>query len=131
MRTSGVWNPPCGLVARHDVDVDRDRHGLLGEVGNGEDDPDGRENIGRRTVELLELRSMLCREHDIGLTALYNAVDDGAFTALRDAHRSLDLAVVSAYDWPSGLLDDVRARNRRLFDLNAAVLAGAVEYSPF
>ena len=90
-----------------------------------------RESIARRAVELLALRSTLCREHEIGLTALYNAVDDGAFTALREAHRALDLAVVSAYDWSSALLEDVRARNRALFERNAAILAGELEYSPF
>ncbi len=94
-------------------------------------DPGQRESIARRAVELLALRSTVCREHEIGLTALYNAVDDGAFTALREAHRALDLAVVSAYGWSSALLDDVRARNLALFERNAAILAGDVEYSPF
>jgi len=94
-------------------------------------DPGQRDNIARHTVELLALRSTLCREHEIGLTALYNAVDEGAFTALREAHRALDLAVVSAYGWSSALLDDVRARNRALFERNAAILAGDLEYSPF
>ncbi len=38
-------------------------------------DPGQRESIARRAVELLEFRSTLCREHEIGLTALYNAVE--------------------------------------------------------
>ena len=90
-----------------------------------------RDRIGRLSVELLDLRSALCREHEIGLTVLYNRVDEGAYTALRAAHRDLDLAVVAAYGWSSGVLDDVRQRNRLLLERNAAILAGEVPYSPF
>jgi len=90
-----------------------------------------RERIGRLSSELLSLRSTLCHEHGYGLTALYNAVDEGAFAALRDAHEALDLAVVAAYAWTSALLHDARARNRALFALNAAILAGERSYSPF
>jgi hypothetical protein len=64
------------------------------------------------------------------LTSLYNALDEGAFTALCQAHIELDLAVVAAYGWSSALLDDIRARNRALFELNAAILAGE-SYTPF
>jgi len=42
-----------------------------------------------------------------------------------------DLAVLAAYDWSSGLLDDVRSRNRALLHLNTAILAGESPYSPF
>jgi len=90
-----------------------------------------RDRIAEHAVHLVELRSTLCHEHGVGLTRLYNAVDEGAFSALRDAHLALDLAVISAYGWSSSLLDDLRARNRLLFDLNAAILAGEVPYSPF
>jgi hypothetical protein len=90
-----------------------------------------RDRIGRLAADLLDLRGTLCREHGLGLTALYNTVDDGGFTALRDAHEALDLAVVAAYGWSSALLDDVRERNRALLELNAAVRAGDVDYVPF
>lgn len=89
-----------------------------------------RERIGALTRDLLDLRSTLCREHEIGLTTLHNRVDDGAYSALRGAHRELDLAVLAAYGWSSALLDDVRARNRALLDLNGSILAGEVAYSP-
>lgn len=92
---------------------------------------DQRERIGHLVVELLALRSTLCREHGIGLTPLYNAVDEGAFSALRDAHAALDLAVIAAYGWSSALLDDIKARNHALFDLNTAIVAGHVRYEPF
>ncbi len=90
-----------------------------------------RERIGQLARELLDLRRTLCAEHRIGLTQLYNRVDDGAFVSLREAHAELDLAVIAAYGWTSALLGDVRARNRALYDLNAAVLAGEVAYEPF
>jgi hypothetical protein len=90
-----------------------------------------RERIARLADDLLTLRSTLCSEHRLGLTALYNAIDEGAFTALRDAHVALDLAVIASYGWSSALLDDVRARNRALFALNAELLAGVRPYSPF
>ena len=90
-----------------------------------------RERIARLSRELLDLRSTLCREHGIGLTVLYNRLDEGAYSALRDVHRDLDLAVLAAYEWSSALLDDPRRRNRALLDLNSDILAGEVPYSPF
>jgi hypothetical protein len=92
---------------------------------------DQRDRIGALAVELLGLRTVLCREHQLGLTALYNAVDEGAFSELRVVHETLDLAVIAAYGWSSALLDDIRARNRALFDLNAAILTGELPYNPF
>lgn len=93
--------------------------------------PAQREEIGRLSRELLELRSTLCREHEIGLTKLYNQVDEGAFSALRAKHRDLDLAVVRAYGWPDELLDDPAARNVLLFERNARIHAGACTDTPF
>lgn len=90
-----------------------------------------REAIARLARELLALRSTLCQEHEIGLTKLYNQVDDGAFAPLRAKHRELDLAVISAYGWPPSLLDDVATRNVALFELNAEIVAGRREYEPF
>lgn len=90
-----------------------------------------RERVAQLSRDVIDLRSTLCREHEIGLTTLYNRVDDGAYAALRDAHRDLDLAVLAAYGWSSALLDDVRLRNRALLDLNSAIRTGDVPYSPF
>ena len=90
-----------------------------------------RQRIGELSCDVFDLRSTLCREHAVGLTTLYNRVDDGAYRALRTAHRDLDLAVLGAYGWSSALLDDARLRNRALLDLNRAILAGEVAYSPF
>jgi len=90
-----------------------------------------RERIAQLSRELTDLRSTLCREHEIGLTILYNRVDEGAYAALRDAHRDLDLTVLAAYGWSSALLGDMRRRNRALLDLNGAIRAGETPYSPF
>jgi len=75
-------------------------------------------------------RGALCPEHEIGLTTLYNRVDEGGFDALRALHRDLDLAVVDAFGWKPKVLDDVGERNRRLYDLNARIVAGHA-YTPF
>ncbi len=90
-----------------------------------------RQRIAHLSRDVIELRSTLCCEHAIGLTTLYNRVDDGAYSALRAGQRDLDLAVLAAYGWSSSLLEDVRQRNRKLLDLNSAILAGDVPYSPF
>ncbi|MDQ3676124.1 MAG: hypothetical protein M3401_04855 [Actinomycetota bacterium] len=90
-----------------------------------------RERIAELSRELLDLRTTLCREHEIGLTVLYNHLDEGGYSALRAVHRDLDLAVLAAYGWSSALLDDTRRRNRALLDLNSAILAGKAASSPF
>jgi hypothetical protein len=90
------------------------------------------ERIATLSRQLLDLRSTLCAEHEIGLTILYNRLDEGAYAALRSAHQELDLAVLAAYGWSSALLEDVRLRNRALYELNASILAsGESDYHPF
>jgi hypothetical protein len=74
---------------------------------------------------------MLCAEHQIGLTRLYNRLDDGAFEGLRSAHRELDLAVIDAFGWEPAVLDDTRERNQRLYGLNARIVGGEPAYEPF
>jgi len=92
---------------------------------------DVRQRVEQSSRSLLELRQGLCVEHDIGLTALYNRMDDGAFTGLRDAHNALDAAVISAYGWPLSTVDDVRERNRRLFVLGAEYARQPGRHEPF
>lgn len=91
-----------------------------------------RARIGELARQLVQLRSTLCAEHEIGLTVLYNRVDEGAYASLRDVHEELDLSVLAAYGWSSALLSDVRHRNRALYELNAAILeSGEAKYVPF
>jgi hypothetical protein len=90
-----------------------------------------RDEIGGCASEMLAIRATLCLEHQIGLTELYNRVDDGAFDAMRRAHRALDVAVAAAYGWEADLVDDVVERNRRLYALNAAIVSGQMAYQPW
>src|SRR3972149_4537857 len=46
--------------------------------------------VGRR---LYARRSEICLEREIGLTKLYNEVDDGAYRDLKELHDALDEAV--------------------------------------
>lgn len=90
-----------------------------------------RAKISEAARQTFALRSTLCAEHEIGLTTLYNRLGDGAFEALRSAHRVLDLAVVAAFGWEQATLDDVRERNRLLYELNSAIVREQVPYEPF
>lgn len=95
--------------------------------GAGQD----RERIAAASRIVVDLRAALCSEHQIGLGRLYDRMEDGAYTALAAAHRELDLAVMSAYGWPAATIDDTAERNRRLYDLNAAIVAEPDGYLPF
>lgn len=66
-----------------------------------------------------------------GLTAVYNAMDDGAFTDLRDAHRRLDEAVCRSYGWEVSVLADREEIVNRLYQLNAKIAADPSDYDPF
>ncbi len=76
-------------------------------------------------------RSEICVERQIGLTTLYNEVDDGAYRDLRDLHSALDEAVAAAYGWPASAAHDPAESNRLLLELNRAISAGEVAYHPF
>jgi hypothetical protein len=90
-----------------------------------------RDLVAAAGVEVHRRRREICVERDIGLTKLYNQMDDGAWTGLRDLHRELDEAVAEAYGWPRGVAHDAEETNRRLLELNSAIAAGEVEYDPF
>ncbi|QYF88554.1 DNA methyltransferase [Arthrobacter sp. PAMC25284] len=66
-----------------------------------------------------------------GLTAVYNAMDEGAFTDLRAAHKRLDESVCRSYDWPTSVLDDRAEVVDRLYELNAKIAADLSGYTPF
>ena len=90
-----------------------------------------RETIAGAARAVIARRQEICIEREIGLTRLYNEVDDGAYRDLRDLHRRLDEAVAAAYGWPASAAHDPAESNRRLLDLNARIAAGEVEYRPF
>ena len=77
------------------------------------------------------LRREVCTERQIGLTTLYNLVDEGAFTDLRDLHRELDEAVATCYGWPKSVAHDPDEICRRLLGLNHEIATGRRPYDPF
>jgi hypothetical protein len=82
--------------------------------------------------DALAIRATLCREHEVGLTTLYNHLDDGAFAGLADRHRVLDRAVASAYGWPPAITSEhPDAVNERLLALNFKIADGSQPYTPF
>lgn len=85
--------------------------------------------IGATCVRIFDLRRGLCSSRDVGLTTLYNEVDEGMHEDLKNLHHELDRAVVAAYGWPSSAVDDPRESNQRLLELNEAIAAGEIEYA--
>nr|WP_106507243.1 DNA methyltransferase [Brachybacterium timonense] len=90
-----------------------------------------RDRVAEASRELHERRSALSRERGIGLTALYNLYDDGAFEDLHDRHRELDEAVATAYGWPVTIAQDGDELVARLSALNEQIITGEVDYSPW
>ena len=91
-----------------------------------------REAVAAASRVAIAIRGTLCREHQVGLTTLYNHLDDGAFAGLADRHRTLDRAVAAAYGWPPSVTgEDPNATNERLLALNFAVADGRQPYAPF
>lgn len=89
------------------------------------------EEIGRISSALLKLRSDICLERQIGLTTLYNQVDEGAWRDLKALHTQLDEAVIAAYGWPAGISNDPDEICRLLLERNQAIAAGEIAYDPF
>jgi MmeI, DNA-methyltransferase domain/MmeI, target recognition domain len=87
--------------------------------------------VGDIARHLDQRRSEICLERQIGLTKLYNEVDDGAYRDLRELHEELDEAVAAAYGWPASAAHDAQESNRLLLELNRAIAAGEIEYHPF
>jgi hypothetical protein len=80
---------------------------------------------------MVERRQEICLERQIGLTRLYNEIEEGAYRDLRELHVALDEAVVEAYGWPRRVAHDAIESNRLLLELNRAIAAGEVGYNPF
>lgn len=90
-----------------------------------------RESAADACRRLLARRSALCREHDVGLTKLYNAMDDGAYADLVALHRELDEAIVDCYGWPKSIAQDDKAIVRELTEVNRQIVEGERTYAPF
>jgi len=96
-----------------------------------ESSPAQREAVADIARRMYERRSEICVERGIGLTTLYNQVDDGGFADLRDLHRALDEAVAAAYGWPRAVAHDPAESNPRLLALNEEIASGRRPYAPF
>ncbi len=91
---------------------------------------DLRNEIGEIAERLIERRQAICVEHSIGLTDLYNQVDEGAWADLADLHRRLDETVARAYGWDAKVAGEPLEIKARLAALHAEILGGA-SYEPF
>jgi len=89
-----------------------------------------REAVASAASGLLRLRSQLCLQYKVGLTRLYNTMEDGGYRGLSDLHQRLDRAVENCYDWPDQPGRDPGALVSLLASKNAEIVAGA-QYQPF
>ncbi len=90
-----------------------------------------REAVAEACRRLLARRSVLCLEHNVGLTKLYNAMDEGAYADLLALHRELDEAVADCYGWPKSVAQSDKELVARLTDLNRQIVEGERDYAPF
>lgn len=80
---------------------------------------------------MLARRTEICQQETVGLTTLYNAVDEGAWTDLVELYRELDRAVADCYGWPASMAQADRELVRLLTERNRDICEGRREYAPF
>jgi hypothetical protein len=90
-----------------------------------------REVVAEACRRLLARRTEICLQEQIGLTTLYNTMDEGAWADLKTLHRDLDVAVAACYSWPASVAQDDAELVRRLTDLNRQIATGERSYDPF
>jgi len=93
--------------------------------------PVDKDPVAEAARRVIARRSEICLDRQIGLTQLYNEVDDGAYRDLKELHVALDEAVAAAYGWPASAAHDPQESNRLLLELNREIAAGRVAYDPF
>lgn len=74
--------------------------------------------VSEASRELLARRREICSTEGIGLTQLYNLIDEGAYTDLKGLHLRLDRAVASCYGWSSSVAQNDEKLVSYLYDLN-------------
>ena len=94
-------------------------------------DADLKLRIGELSAAILARRQEITVERGVGLTDLYNQVDEGAWQDLAALHKQLDGAVAEAYEWPRAVSEDPLDIVRRLAERHAAIVAGDLDYDPF
>lgn len=90
-----------------------------------------REAVAVLSKTLTDRRSAICISENIGLTKLYNLMDEGAFADLKKLHRQLDESVAVCYGWPRAVAQDAAEIVRRLTQLNREITEGTRPYAPF
>jgi hypothetical protein len=73
----------------------------------------------------------ICTNETIGLTTLYNAADEGAWTDLKALPKELDEAVVDCYVWPRSAAQYAAELVRLLTERNREIAEDARPYDPF
>lgn len=86
--------------------------------------PGQRARIGDLAKQLIDTRQNITRREGIGLTMLYNQVDDGAYEEVTSLHRKLDQAVLDAYGYPRDAGGDHLELKARLAALHAELYSG-------
>jgi hypothetical protein len=76
------------------------------------------DTIVQAAKEVASARHQACISSGRGLTRVYNAMDDGAYTDLKDAHRALDRAVAASYGWEPSIVEEPGKLLSILHDLN-------------
>jgi hypothetical protein len=90
-----------------------------------------RELVADASRKLLARRTEICIAENIGLTKLYNLVDEGAWTEISTLHQKLDHAVADCYGWPISMSQNEAALVERLAKLNLEIGNGTRSYEPF
>lgn len=90
-----------------------------------------RRRVANASKELLTRRTQICTAEDIGLTKLYNSVEEGAWTEILDLHKELDHAVADCYGWSRSISQNAAETVRQLIALNVEIARGARDYDPF
>lgn len=92
---------------------------------------DEKKAVEEASYALMKRRQEISISEQIGLTELYNRVDDGAYADLAKLHRNLDDAVVASYHWPTSIAQNIDELRSRIWQLNQQIGQGIGQYAPF
>lgn len=90
-----------------------------------------RKAVAEASRKVIARRQEVCVAEDLGLTRLYNLVDEGGYVDIKELHRELDEAVAASYGWPKSVAQDGDEIVRRLLRLNREIIYGERPYDPF
>ena len=88
-----------------------------------------KDEVRAASRELLAERSKICTEYELGLTDVYNTLDDGGFVELAACHRELNRSVSRAYDLRPDAFDDPDATLAALLERNLLIAKGELDYA--